>query len=124
MRTINIIVDENTKYEICLTAIVCGKDLSVTICGGTHHHVGAVALACGCLPDGSPLKYSATVSTLVALDHKDDMVAKAVAKKMADFIHGNVTVTAGIHIDDAKPEELKILQENCMQACETLAGKL
>ena len=124
MRTIDITIAENTKYEICLTAVRCGRDLSVTICGGTHHHVGAVALACGCLPDGSALKYSATVSTLVALDHKDDMVAKAVAKKLADTVCGNVTVTAGIHNDDAQQEELKILQENCMQACKMLTEKL
>lgn len=124
MQSIEITVAGNTKYEITLTALCCGGDLSVTICGGTRHHVGAVALASGCLPDGSPLKYSATVSSLAALDHKDDAVARAVAKKLADFIHGNVTVTAGIHVDDAKPEELKLLQENCEKACEELQKQI
>ena len=124
MNTYEITIAENTRYEIRLTAIQCGGDLSVTVCGGTLHHVGAVALACGCLPDGSPLKYSATVSTLTALDHKDDAVAKVLAGKLADVIHGNVTVTAGIHIDAASPGELKILQKNCMDACELLVQKL
>lgn len=124
MRTIEIRIGEGTRYEICLTALGCGGDLSVTICGGTRHHVGATALACGCLPDGSPLKYSATVSTIVALDHKDDTIARAAAKKLADYIHGNVSVTAGIHIDNAKPEELQLLQENCEKAYEELQKRI
>lgn len=124
MKNYEITIAEGTKYEIHLTAIQCGKDLSVTICGGTLHHVGAAALASGCMPDGSPLKYSATVSTLTALDHKDDTVARAAAGRLADAIHGTVSVAAGIHIDDAKLEELKILQANCMEACGRLEALL
>lgn len=124
MDTYEIKIAEDTKYEIRLMAVRCGRDLSVTVCGGTLHHVGAVALACGCMPDGSALKYSATISTIVVLDHKDDAVAKILAGRLADEIHGNVTVTAGIHIDHARQEELEILQKNCMKACELLTEKL
>lgn len=124
MKIIELTVAGGTKYEIRLAAVCCGRDLSVTVCGGTGHHVGAAALACGILPDGSLPRYSATVSTLTVMDHKDDAVAKDMAKKLADCIHGNVTVTAGVHIDNASPGELEILQGNCRQACEELIRKL
>ncbi len=115
-----IIVAENTKYEVNLTAICCGEDLSVTITGGTKAHVGAVALGCSRMPDGRKLKYSASVSSLVVLDHKDDYVARKVAGLLADEWGGNVSVTAGIHIDDATKEELILLQDNVMKACDQL----
>ena len=35
-----------SKYQIELLAVFCGPDLSVTICGGTGYHVGAIALGC------------------------------------------------------------------------------
>ncbi|MCR5666281.1 MAG: hypothetical protein K6G01_05575 [Eubacterium sp.] len=110
-------IAQQTKYEIIFTAVKCGNDLSVTITGGTKAHVGAVALACGVMPDGSKPKYSATVSAMVVMDHKDDVVARKVAGMLADALQANVTVTAGIHVDDATVEELKILQENVLEAC-------
>lgn len=119
-----IIIAKQTRYEIILSAVRCGKDLSVTIYGGTHPHIGAVCLAVGILPDGSLPKYSATVNTITVSDHKDDVVARKLSALFADRLHAVVTVAAGIHIDDARPEELKILQENCLEASEQLLKKL
>ena len=115
---------KETRYEITLAALSCGNDFSVTLTGGTHPHVGAVALACGIMPDGTRLKYSASVSSMLVLDHKDDIVARKVAKMIADEVHANVTVTAGIHIDNATEDDLQILQENCMQACRQFLAEL
>jgi hypothetical protein len=120
----NIVIAEHSLYEIRLTAVCCGKDLSVTVCGGTHPHIGAVCLACGILPDGSQPKYSATVNTITVMDHKDDVVARQLSARLADRLHAVVTVAAGIHIDNARPEELKILQENCLEASDRLLKEL
>jgi hypothetical protein len=109
-----------TKYEVLLYAIKCGKDLSVTICGGSHHHVGAVVLACGILPDKSVPKYSATVNVLSVLDHKDAIIAQDLAGKLADRFRCQVSMTVGIHIDNASQEEIKILFKNAANVCKTL----
>ena len=108
------------KYEVCIQAIPCGRDLSVTITGGTEPHVGACAIGIGRLPDERPMQYSATVSTFTVPDHKDDVVAKMAAKELADALHANVTVTCGIHIDGAAKEELILLQDNVKLALQAL----
>ena len=112
------------RYKINIDAVRCGRDLSVTITGGTAPHVGAVASGIGRLPDERPMQYSATVSTFTVPDHKDDAVAKMAAKELADALHANVTVTCGIHIDDAKKEELILLQENVVQALQKIRVEL
>lgn len=124
MEEYRITVAGHTRYEILLYAVRCGNDLSVTVCGGTKHHIGAVCLACGILPDGSRPKYSAAVSTIALSDHKDDIVAKRLSAFFADRLHAVVTAAVGIHIDDATPEELELLQENCKKAADCLMKKL
>lgn len=52
MEEYRITIAEQSKYEIELCAVQCGRDYSVTICGGGRHHVGAAAL--GCDESGSP----------------------------------------------------------------------
>ena len=99
-----------------IVAIPCGRDLSMTITGGTEPHIGAVAIGIGRLPDERPMQYSAGVSVITVPDHKDDVVAKMAAKELADALHANVTVSCGIHIDDATKEELILLQENVKEA--------
>ena len=44
MEEYRITIAEQSKYEIELCAVQCGRDYSVTICGGGRHHVGAAAL--------------------------------------------------------------------------------
>ena len=116
MRTVSCTVEKDEKYEICAKAVCCGPDVNISICGGTRHHIGAVAIAFGCMPDGSAPKYSPSVSSIACLNHKDDQVARMAAVQIAAALDTTVTVTAGIHIDDAAPEELDILLGNT-QAC-------
>ena len=116
MRTVSCTVEKNEKYEICAKAVCCGPDVNISICGGTRHHIGAVAIAFGCMPDGSAPKYSPSVSSIACLDHKDDQVARMAAAQIAAGLSTTAVVTAGIHIDDAAPEELDILIGN-VQTC-------
>jgi hypothetical protein len=86
-----------------------GSDLLVAIWGGTHPHIGAVALA---LPRPS-LKdkkiTSSTSSVLTVLGHKEDQTVKAVAEKLSSTFKKNCVVTAGIHWDNLKPEEISLI---------------
>lgn len=124
MRIYEAAVEENTRYEIRIIAVDCNGDYSVTVGGGTHPHIGATAIGFGKMPDGSRPKYSAPVSSIVCLNHKDDIVARMLASKLADAWHTTVSVTAGIHVDDATSEELKTLQENVMKAAEQLVKEI
>ena len=118
-----LVCGEGTRCEVRLWAMSCGGDWSVTLCGGGKHHVGAAALAV-CDPPRPGRPPSATVSSLCAPAHRDDVVARAAAKELSAALGCNVAVTAGIHVDGASPEELALLQERCHTLCQTLLKEI
>lgn len=107
------------KYEIRALAVSCGRDLSVTLCGGTLEHVGAVSLAAY-----EPERGSATVSTVTAFTHRDDYIAARAAKALSCALCCTVTVTAGVHVDDASQQDISRLCENADAAVAALIDVL
>ncbi|TGE38375.1 hypothetical protein E4K67_10515 [Desulfosporosinus fructosivorans] len=101
------------NHIVEVAAFVCGKDLVVVIEGGTRYHVGAVALAIPRPSLADPNQVSASASVLCVTGHKEDELARNAALQIAAALNRTVTVIAGIHIDDAKPEDLSDLLENC-----------
>lgn len=95
------------RFLLQARVILVGDDLLVSIWGGTHPHIGAVALA---LPRPSlkdKKKTSATSSVLTVLGHKEDQTVKAVSETLSAIFKKNTVVTAGIHWDDLKSDEIK-----------------
>ncbi len=118
MDVIKIVVDENTRYKMELIAIKCNNDYSITICGGEKYHVGAVAVASPHESIADDSKISATVSSVCLPKHKDDEIARIVAKKISSTFNCNVSVSAGVHINNATSDELQILLNNANKLCE------
>ena len=112
------------KYQIKLQAIRCGSDYSVTICGGERDHVGAVALGCDESDISGHETRGATVSILCALGHRDDKVAWWAAKYLATELKCTISVSAGIHVDNADQEEIKCLLENSKAACRQFVDRI
>ena len=54
-------------------------------------------------------KTSATSSVLTLLGHKEDVTAKTVSEALAAALKKNVVVTAGIHWDNLKAEEIEVI---------------
>lgn len=121
---IHLTVGEGSRYQLQLWALPCGSDWSLTICGGALHHVGAAVLACPTPVNPATGRRSATVSTLCALEHKDDEIARHIAKAVSVQQNCNVSAAAGIHIDDATPQELQLLLENGERLCQKLLEAL
>jgi gallate decarboxylase subunit D len=97
------------RFKLEALVISLGQDLLVAVWGGTHPHIGAVALA---LPRPSlrdKKKTSATSSVLTLLGHKEDVTAKTVSERLASALEKNVVVTAGIHWDNLNPEEIQTI---------------
>jgi hypothetical protein len=100
------------KYQVCLHALFCGKDVSICIFGGDVPHIGAVAVAVprkSLTGDGSD---SASVSVICITGHKEDELARSMALSLSSKWLCNVTVSAGIHIDNAKQEDIAALSRN------------
>lgn len=124
MKEYNIIIAPKSRYQIELKAFVCGLDYNVIICGGTHYHIGAIALGCAKMESDDLPGSKATVSVICGFGHRDDELARWAARYLATKLKCNVSVSAGVHIDDAKPEELTILMENCIESCKELISKV
>ena len=108
------------KYQVFLHTLFCGKDVSICIFGGDVPHIGAVAVAVprkSLTGDGSD---SASVSVICITGHKEDELARSIALRLSSKWLSNVTVSAGIHIDDAKQEDIEVLSRNIEELIENL----
>ncbi len=124
MKEYQVAIEQGTKYEIVIKGYKCGQDYSFTICGGESHHIGAVALACVRPFDPKLGRNSSSVSVITAHDHKDDEVAREMASFFANALGCRVSVSAGIHIDNAQIDEIKRLLVNCRQGFEQLLQQI
>ena len=122
LSTYNITECKNERLLIELCAVKCGRDYSVTICGGTRYHVGAMALGCA-RPPKNNVERSANVSVVPVFEHKDDECARFAAKYLATRLDCVVAVAAGIHIDGASTEEIAELMALVKKAVERFADE-
>ncbi len=98
---------EAAGIEITMRVVPLGDDLCVAVSGG-REHIGAVVLAepgPGREAKGGTVR--ATVSVLAVTGHREDEVAREVARKMASALGVRVSVSCGIHVDDAGPMDIQ-----------------
>ncbi|PKM59899.1 MAG: hypothetical protein CVU99_11000 [Firmicutes bacterium HGW-Firmicutes-4] len=123
MKVISLHVGEG-RYQVNLHALFCGKDSSVCIFGGEVPHIGAVAVAVprkSLTGDGSD---SASASVICIAGHKEDEMVRRIALRLSSKWVCNVTVSAGIHIDNVEKDELIILNTNIEKLVENLMCKV
>lgn len=107
------------NFAVSACATRCGDDISITVTGGTKAHIGAVSLAVY-----EPERDSATVSTVTVFSHRDDAVSSYFAKGVSRAKRCTVCASAGLHIDDASPDEIALLRKNAEGCCAMLIEKL
>ena len=94
------------------TITKCGRDLNVCIGGGDTYHIGAVALAIPRPSLADTSQISASVSVLCVTGHKEDDLARTTALTLACKLNARTVVTCGLHIDNATPQDIQILNKN------------
>lgn len=100
---------EANGLQVTLQAINVRDDLNVVICGGDKPHIGAVAVA---QPRPSLLdaaQASASTSVITVMGHKEDLIAHRTASQITAATGGVTTVSCGVHIDHATPEQIKVI---------------
>ena len=104
------------RFKTCGFVKEVGKDVLVSVWGGTRPHIGAVGIAVPRHSLENPKKWSATSSTFTFIGHKEDTLVKMISEKLATRLRKNVVVTAGLHWNRVSPQEIEII--------ENLAGEL
>lgn len=91
---------------------LCGQDICLIVGGGTLPHVGAIAVAeprDSLKQDGTR---SASCSVLCMYGHKDDVLAREAALKIAAFTNSRTLVAVGLHIDNISAVQMEMLSRN------------
>lgn len=100
------------RYRLQAEAREIGKDVLVTVWGGTAPHIGSVAMAVPRPSLDNPKNTSATASVFNFIGHKDDRIAVGFAEGVASKLGRNAVVTAGIHLDKMNRSDLEKLLQN------------
>lgn len=87
-------------YPITVTAIPAGQDWVISVLGGCAPHAGSVSLA-------EYVDGTVVLRSLLRETHKDQIVGDRFARELAQQLQCTVSVTCGIHFDNATPEQLK-----------------
>ena len=96
-------------FPIICSVTRMGDDCAIALRGGDKAHIGSVAMAVP-RPSLTGVGRSATVSTLNRTGHKDDFLANPIAHAVAERMDCVVTCAAGVHVDDATPEQIAAIQ--------------
>lgn len=99
-------------YYIYAQVILLGTDLAVMLGGGTAPHIGAVAVAQACESWVPGKIRTATASVLCVPGHKEDEFARNAANALATALNTTVTVSVGIHVDNANAQDIQTLSKN------------
>ncbi|MDR3276071.1 MAG: hypothetical protein LBT11_02480 [Treponema sp.] len=110
MRLVTAHIDDG-ECSLEGVALFCGRDISVTICGGAEH-IGAVALGIARPSLRDPEKTSASVSVICVTGHKDDELARVAADYFAATYNCVVSTSVGIHVDEAGADHLERIIDN------------
>lgn len=103
------------RFQVDLTVIDTTNGLVCVIIGGESPHLGGVALA---VPrqSMSGIGVSADIWLSPVPGHKDIYVAQEIAQLLSISLNVNVSLSVGIHIDNATAREIRIINENCLEA--------
>ncbi|MEW6573207.1 MAG: hypothetical protein AB1374_06195 [Bacillota bacterium] len=108
------------KYTVEVLATLTGEGLIVQVLGGEKPHVGAVALSLPRPSLSEPGKLKASTTVVPLYGHRDDEIARPVAEQLAIASGQTVVVVAGVHVDAATQDEVKLLLDNSHQAVDNL----
>jgi len=111
------------RYRVTLEAhITDGNGLCVFLHGGESSHVGGVALAVPRMKSSHD-GLTCDLSQICAPGHKDVSLASQIAQLLAIASNQTVSVTVGIHVDNADPEGIQELVANAHKAAGNLIAK-
>lgn len=99
-------------YDIKCDVVRMGRDYTLAIYGGDTPHVGSVVMSAA-RPSLTGKGISVTSSVINGIGHKDEMIARLFAETLAKKRNCTVVCSCGIHVDNIRPEQIKIVQETC-----------
>jgi len=113
------VTEGSGRFEINLRCLRTEGGLIVSLLGGEFPHVGGVVLAAPRAHPKENRRYE-DVWEIPVPGHLDTTAAVPLARELCKHSKMPVTVTSGIHIDDATKADLELIRENCDKALKKL----
>ena len=103
----------NGKYIVNISVHdTNGAGLAVFVRGGDKPHLGGVALASPGIEMHGRTLSKCDLWTITVPGHKDAELAQRIAKKICIASGEPVSVSLGIHVENATPEEIELICSN------------
>lgn len=102
----------NGRFKLRSVTVRTMNGTHIYLGGGEFPHIGTVVV---CQPRPSLTgkgRLSCTTSVFNLLGHKDDGIAVPIAEELCKSLGQVVVVTAGIHIDNAGPDDIAQLRKS------------
>ena len=96
-----------TPFRLTAMIIQAGKDIQICLGGGVSPHIGSVAISQPRPSLKNPDQISCTTSVINFPGHKDDRPAVLFSEGFCKRYNCLTVVSAGIHIDDADPQQIE-----------------
>ena len=109
------------NMKISLKAVMIGADIQVLCYGGDKPHIGAVSLA---VPYERDSISQASVSTMTALTHREDLMSRQLAENFSKHLKATVAVSCGIHFDQISKELIVKIQDEVLDMSKHLIREL
>ncbi len=109
------------RYQINVQGTTTnGHGICAFMTGGEKPHNGGTVVANPRLKSNAKHNEDRTADIWISCvpGHKDTEIGVSIAKLLAVKLNEAISLTVGIHIDHATPEEVKLLCENCTKAAE------
>jgi hypothetical protein len=94
-------------FPLRLRCARMGEDLCLILSGGEREHIGAAAVAQPRPSMDDPARTSSTASVIALFGHKEDMLARELALKVAGTLNVVACVVCGIHLHQPSPVMLE-----------------
>ena len=114
----------NGKYIVNISVHdTNGAGLAVFVRGGDKPHLGGVALASPGIEMHGRTLSKCDLWTITVPGHKDAEFAQRIAKKICIASGEPVSVSLGIHVENATPEEIELICTNVDEGVDVFLQK-
>lgn len=110
----------NDIHTVKAVVTICGKDINICCGGGDTFHIGACTLA---VPRPSLTNsdiISSSASVICVTGHKEDEIARQGVLRLAAKFNTRVSMTCGLHIDNATDKDIEMLYNNYLTLLDEL----
>jgi gallate decarboxylase subunit D len=105
------------RHRVCANARLLGQDILISIWGGSLPHIGSVSITMPRPGSQTQASVSTTSSVYNFSGHKDEAVARKCAERISAACNRKTVAVAGIHIDRATSDDIKIILKNAAGLC-------